>query len=111
MDFTSVNIKKIKAMYKKLHSEHQHLYNTINILLIQTKKAFNISVKITLKNIIRCSSVPNFYWKSKEETPNSHLGLLKFHFLSAYPRRMIAEWTSSKNSEKEIKNTAEGKTI
>ena len=46
-----------------------------------------------------------------EETPNSHLGLLKFHFLSAYPWRMIAEQSFSKNSKEEIKNTAEGKTV
>lgn len=46
-----------------------------------------------------------------EKTPNSHLGLLKFHFLSPYPRRMTAEWSFSKNSKEEIKNTAEGKTV
>lgn len=54
MDFTSVNIKKIEAIHKKTP---MNLYNTISILLIQTKKAFNISIKITLKNII---SVPTF---------------------------------------------------
>lgn len=80
----------------------------ISILLIKSKSAFNILVKITLKNII---SVPTFLWKSMEETPNSLSGLLKFHFLFAYPRRMTAEWSFSKNSQEEIKNTAEGKTM
>lgn len=35
------------------------------------------------------------------------MGVLKFHFLSAYPRRIIAEWSFSKNCKEEIKSTAE----